>query len=59
MQTATRLDDPAGQEICHAAPPWPVAIVAAVTGPELTHIAEATTSPAAQVSLQPPMQPST
>ena len=59
MQTATRRAEPTGQETCQAAPAWPAATVAAATGPELTQIAEATTSPAAHELLQPPMQLST
>src|SRR5262249_38444078 len=54
MQTATSRAEPTGHEICQAGPL--AFTVACTTGPELRHIAEVTTSPAAHELLQPPMQ---
>jgi hypothetical protein len=57
MQIATRLPVPVEQAICDA-PPCPVVMSGPVAG-EFTHIADATTSPAAHELLQPAVQFST
>jgi hypothetical protein len=58
MQIITKLPVPVGQATRQGAFACPALMTGAVAG-ELTHIAEATTSPAAHELLQPPVQLST